>query len=150
MKRCCGKWGQKLRNHGFKCTIPREAILEVLNATDDHLSPEDIYLKVHETYPNIGLTTVYRTLDMLEKLDLVIKLEFGDRRSRYELSEQVSHKAHHHHLICSKCGRIIDYSDFMEDEVDFLKKVEQELEKKHNFSIKKHVIHFYGTCDRCC
>jgi len=149
MKRDCGKWGFKLRNHGFKCTVSREIILEVLEATDEHLSPEEVYHKVYKEYPNIGLTTVYRTLELLVNLGIVVRFEFGDGKSRYELSENYSHKNHHHHLICSICGTILDYSDFMDDEINYLNKIEKELEKKHNFEINNHLIHFYGKCSKC-
>ena len=96
MRRNCGKWGHSLRNHGFRSTITREIILETLESTTEHLSPEDIYNKVKITCPTIGLATVYRTLEILIELGLVHKLDFGEGRKRYELSEKISSKTHHH------------------------------------------------------
>jgi Fur family ferric uptake transcriptional regulator len=149
MKRQCGRWGHRLRNHGFKCTPGRELILEVLEFYNEHLSPEEIFLKVQQEHPDIGLTTVYRTLDILVKSGMVIKLDFGDGKSRYELSENFNQKKHHHHLVCNSCGKIIDYSDFMNEEMEYLSKIEKALEKKHNFKIDTHVIQFYGKCLAC-
>jgi Fur family transcriptional regulator, ferric uptake regulator len=149
MKRHCGMWGHKLRNHGFKCTPGREMILEVLESTNEHLSPEEIFSKAQKSCPELGLTTVYRTLEMLINLGMVIKLDIGDGKSRYELSESVNQKKHHHHLVCNGCGKIIDYSDFMNEEMEYLSKIEKALEKKHNFKINNHVIQFYGKCITC-
>ena len=146
MKRHCGMWGHKLRNHGFKCTPGREQILEFLENNEGHLSPEEIFEGVKKECSDIGLATVYRTLDILVKIGIVVKLEFGDGKSRYELSEKHSNKEHHHHLVCRGCGKIIDYSDFMDEEIEFLHKIEKQLGEKHNFKIENHTIQFYGRC----
>lgn len=149
MKRRCGMWGHKLRHHGFKCTPGRELILEVLSSTNEHLTPEEIYNEVKKSHPEIGLVTVYRTLELLVKSGILIKLDFGDGRSRYELSENYGHKNHHHHLVCKNCGRIIDYSDFLSEEIEFLSKIEKKLEEKYNFKIDGHFIKFDGICKNC-
>ena len=77
----------RVRGCGFRMTMGREAVLDVLSRTEDHLSAEDIYMRVHETYPAIGLTSVYRTLDMLVNIGLVYKFDFGDGRARFEIAE---------------------------------------------------------------
>ena len=83
-----GWYHGKFMSMGYRITIPREAILEVLSSTTAHLSAEDIYLEIHKKYPNVGLTTVYRTLELLGQMGLVQKFDFGDKRGRYELCEQ--------------------------------------------------------------
>ena len=113
------------------------------------LSAEDIYLAVHKFYSNIGLTTVYRNLEMLVNIGMVVKFDFGEGRSKYELSEQYNGKGHHHHLVCKKCFRVIDYSDFMQDEVKFLKSTVKGLSEKYNFNITDHLIQFLGICEKC-
>lgn len=143
------EWANKFRCHGHKFTIPREAIIETLSSTDEHLSIEDIYMDVHKKYQGIGLTTVYRTLDILVNMGLVYKFDFGDGRSRFELIEEASKKEHHHHLICKSCGTIINYTDYVDDEIEFLKKAEKGLSKKYNFKIMGHLIQFYGLCKDC-
>jgi len=142
-------WHGEFRGCGYRITIPRQIILQVLDESKEHLSAEDIYLKVHHIYPAIGLTTVYRTLELLVNMGLIFKFDFGDGRARYELARGTKETSHHHHLICTKCGRIIDYTDFVDEELELLKKTEKELSKKYNFEIKNHTIQFYGLCDKC-
>ena len=142
-------WHGKFRGHGYRITVPRQAILEVLNKTSEHLSAEDIYMEVHKTHPNIGLTTIYRTLELLVHMGLVFKFDFGDGRARYELSEGPKGTRHHHHLVCTKCGRVIDYTDFIDDEIELLSRTEKGLSKKFKFKINNHLIQFYGLCDKC-
>lgn len=149
MRRKCGKWGNSLRKHGYRSTIAREKILETLEYTTKHLSTEDILNMIKIHYSSIGLTTVYRTLEILVNLGLVNKFDFGDGRSRYELSENITTKTHHHHLVCTSCGKIIDYSDFLNEEIEFLNKIEKKLGKKYDFKIEDHFIRFTGLCTVC-
>jgi len=142
-------WKGKFKGCGYKITIGREAILEVLSKANRHLSAEDIYMKVHALYPAVGLTTVYRTLEILERVGLVYKFDFGDGRARFELAEGEKGENHHHHLVCVNCNRVIDYADFIDQEVKFLKETEKELSKKYRFRITNHLIQFYGVCEKC-
>jgi Fur family ferric uptake transcriptional regulator len=139
----------KFRGCGYRLTVPRQAILDVLSKTTKHLSAEDIYLEVHKVYPAIGLTTVYRTLELLVQTGMVFKFDFGDGRARYELSEGPQRIGHHHHLVCTGCGRIVDYTDFINEEIELLKQTEKGLSKKYKFKITNHLIQFYGLCDKC-
>lgn len=139
----------KFRRCGYRLTIPRQAILDLLSNTTEHLSAEDIYMKVHKISPTIGLTTVYRTLELLVKAGLVMKFDFGDGRARFELMESPQSNGHHHHLVCTGCGRIIDYQDFIDDELELLKHTEKGLSKKYNFKITNHIMQFHGICDKC-
>jgi len=142
-------WHGKIKGYGYRLTVPRQAILDVLSKTSDHLSAEDIYLKVHKIHPAIGLTTVYRTLELLVQTGIIFKFDFGDRRARYELAEGPKAVGHHHHLVCTSCGRIIDYKDFIDEERELLKRTEKGLSKKYNFKITNHLIQFYGLCNTC-
>ncbi len=149
--RGCGRhqWHGEFHGCGYRMTRPREAILDVLGKTKDHLSAEDIYLAVHRFYPNIGLTTVYRNLELLVEMGMVVKFEFGQGKAKYELADQYGNKGHHHHLVCLKCSRIIDYSEFMDDELQFLERAQKGLSEKYDFEIKDHVIQFQGYCTQC-
>jgi len=138
-----------MRGFGYRMTVGREAILDILSRADEHLSAEEIYMRVHRTYPAIGLTSVYRTLDTLVALGLVYKFDFGDGRARYELADEIKGKAHHHHLVCTRCGKIIEYTDFVDEELALLRKTEATLSRKHKFKIKNHLIQFYGLCQNC-
>ena len=145
----CHKWGKKLTGSGYRLTAGREAIINVLSKTDKHLSAEDIYMLLHPNHPNIGLTTIYRTLELLKQTGIISKFEFGHGRAKYELSEEYGNKKHHHHLICKKCREIIDYSDFFDAEVDYVKQAEKGLKRKFGYNIDSHLIRFYGICPSC-
>ena len=147
--RDCHRWGQRLKGREYRLTFKREAIINVLSGTDEHPSAEDIYMKVHTIYSSIGLTTIYRTLDILKQMGIVSKFEFGQGKARYELSDEFGNKKHHHHLICKSCGKIIDYFDFIDDEKEFIKKTEKGLKENYNFEITEHLIRFYGVCSEC-
>lgn len=141
-------WHVKLRTWGYRVTVPREAVIELLNWSKKHPSADDIYFTVHRTYPTIGLTTVYRTLELLEQMGIIRKLVFGDGRSRYEISDGPRWR-YHQHLFCTKCGRVTDYMDFATEEDKLLKKIAAVLSKKYKFKIKAHQLHFYGVCKKC-
>jgi len=142
-------WHGKFRGCGYRITLGRQAILDVLSKANKHLSAEDIYMKVHPKYPNIGLTTIYRTLDILANVGLLYKFDFGDGRARYELAEGPKGAYHHHHLICTGCKRVIDYTDFIDEEIELLNQTENGLSKKYDFKITNHLIQFYGLCKEC-
>ena len=142
-------WHGHIRGYGYRMTVQREAVLEVMTKSREHLSAEDIYHQLHKIYPNIGLTTIYRTLELLVDTGLVYKFDFGDGRARYEISEGPDSHDHHHHLVCTCCGRIINYTDFIDKEIELLKETEKGLSKKFNFKITNHLIQFYGLCEKC-
>ena len=142
------KWRHRFKGHVSRWTVPRETILELLNRSSKHMSAKEIYASLYKMYPGIGLTTVYRTLDLLVRMGFINKLTFGDGPSRYEFKSEKKEK-HHHHLLCKNCGRIIDYSDFINEELELVKKTEETLAKKHNFKVLDHNIEFYGLCEKC-
>ncbi|MBN2206069.1 MAG: transcriptional repressor [Candidatus Aminicenantes bacterium] len=128
--------------------MPREVILDVLSRASRHMSAKEIYASLYAACPGTGLTTVYRTLELLQRLGFVRKFDAGDGQSRYELRGEGT-QDHHHHLICTRCGKIIDFRDFIEEELELVKKTEDALAKKHNFQILDHNIEFLGLCDKC-
>ncbi len=143
----CKAWQGQIKDAGYRLTIPRQVILDVLANNTGHLSAEDIYLKVHKIYPQIGLTTIYRTLDLLVSVGVVLKSDFGDGRARFEI--KIKDKTHHHHLICTKCSRVIDYTDFIDKELKLLAETKKGLSEKFDFEITGHLIQFYGVCKDC-
>jgi Fur family ferric uptake transcriptional regulator len=149
-KRCGSQWWHgKVKDCGYRITAGREAIIDTLAATHDHLSAEDVYSRIHARFPNVGLTTIYRTLDMLAQAGLVSRFDFGDGKSRYELTQGPKGEHHHHHLVCTECKRVIDYTDFIDDELELLRRTEKGLSQKYNFRIDNHMIQFYGVCKDC-
>ena len=142
------KWKQRFKGNGFRWTITRKAILDLLSKTSKHMSAQEIYDSLLKLYPGIGLSTVYRTLDLLSRMGLVNKLNIGEGKSRYEYRPG-EESEHHHHLICTKCGRIIDYSDFLDEEFHLIRKIEKNLARKNDFVVKDYNIDFYGLCKNC-
>ncbi|AEF17178.1 MULTISPECIES: Fur family transcriptional regulator [Thermoanaerobacterium] len=133
---------ENLKQKGFKLTTQRRAILDVIiENREKHLSSEEIYDLVKEKYPEIGLATVYRTLQLFDEMGIIYKLNFDDGRSRYELYHNEDHQ--HHHLICLKCGSVIEM------EGDLLENLEEAIENTKNFQIIDHNVKFFGYCSKC-
>ncbi len=134
---------KQLHSSSYKLTPQREATVRVLlEHEEDHLSAEDVYLLVKEKSPEIGLATVYRTLELLTELKVVDKINFGDGVSRYDLrKEGATH--FHHHLVCIECGSVEEIQE------DLLEDVETIVEERWNFIIKDHRLTFHGICRNC-
>lgn len=134
---------QQLQSQEYKLTPQREATVRVLlENEDDHLSAEDVFMLVKDKAPEIGLATVYRTLELLSELHIVEKLNFGDGVARYDLRNDSNHH-HHHHLICVQCGSMDEIKD------DWLGPLEERLEREFNFKVIDHRLDFQGICQRC-
>lgn len=134
---------QQLQSQQYKLTPQREATVRVLlENEDDHLSAEDVYMLVKDKAPEIGLATVYRTLELLSELHIVEKLNFGDGVARYDLRNDSNHH-HHHHLICVQCGSVDEIKD------DWLGPLEERLAREFNFQVLDHRLDFQGICHRC-
>ncbi|MFC2165440.1 Fur family transcriptional regulator [Acidobacteriota bacterium] len=136
------------KGHFHRWTAPREAILQLLSGSSKHMSAKEVYAAIHRHDPGVGLTTVYRTLGLLHEMGLIHKFAAGDGHRRYEFAADET-KEHHHHLICTNCGKIIDYSEFVDEELALVKKIEDKLSKKYNFEISDHNIEFLGLCPKC-
>lgn len=134
---------KRLHSKSYKLTPQREATLRVLlEREEDHLSAEEVFLLVKEKAPEIGLATVYRTLELLSELEIVDKINFGDGVSRFDLrKEGVEH--FHHHLVCIECGLVEEIIE------DLLGDVEKIVEEKWGFEVKDHRLTFHGVCKQC-
>src|SRR5699024_2816998 len=134
---------KELQSKGYKLTPQREATLKVLiEREEDHLSAEEVFFLVKEKAPEIGLATVYRTLELLCELKIVDKINFGDGVSRYDLrKEGIDH--FHHHLVCMECGSVEEVIE------DLLGDVEKIIESDWGFQVKDHRLTFHGICRQC-
>jgi Fur family ferric uptake transcriptional regulator len=140
--------GQGMRGICPRWTMPRDAILSFLQKTKEHVSAKDVFQELQRSFPGLGLTTVYRTLDLLIRAGIVTRIYAGDGQYRYEHAAG-GEKGHHHHLICTSCGRIQDYRDFEEEELELVTKTEAKLSRKFGFEIGGHNIEFLGICATC-
>jgi len=132
------------RFQGYKFTPQRRLVLEVfLENEADHLSAEEVYQLAREKDREIGIATIYRTLDLLVEVGILHKSDFGDGRRRYELSQEGQEDHHHHHLICLQCRQI------QEVEEDLLNQLEGLVERDKGFLIVDHRVQFFGYCREC-
>ncbi|MEG2893676.1 MAG: Fur family transcriptional regulator [Clostridium sp.] len=137
------KLKEQMRLQGYKLTPQRRAVLDVIIENEGkHLSTEEVYDIVKIECPEIGLATVYRTLQLLEKIGVICKLNFDDGCNRYELVHE-SETHQHHHLICKKCGSVEEVEDILLDSL------EEQVETKYSFTITNHEVKFYGLCSQC-
>ncbi|MFH1415383.1 MAG: transcriptional repressor [Elusimicrobiota bacterium] len=134
--RCVGRW-----------TVPRQAVIDAFIKNRGHLAAEEVFMYIKKTYPGIGIATVYRNLEFLREKGLINRFQFNTDKAYYELNDD--EREHHHHLICTSCGKVLDYSEFIERELDLMNDLEKELSAKHNFQISSHQLHFYGICSKC-
>ena len=127
----------KLKEAGLKVTHSRCKILELFQKSpDEHYTADKLKDILTENGETIGLATVYRVLTQLEMADLIQKNNFHENHSAYELK-----KSHHDHLICTRCGNIIEFVN--ED----LEKLQEHISKKYNFSLESHVMTLFGNCN---
>lgn len=136
-----------LKKNGLKVTTQRITILEVLQSKPDrHLTAEEIYDCVKEKYPDIGLATIYRTIQVLSDLKLIEKLNLDDGYIRYEIGkangqDNTAHR--HHHLICLGCGSVLSFED------DLLETLEARIKESMDFDVINHEVKLFGYCSQC-
>ncbi|HUS12963.1 MAG TPA: transcriptional repressor, partial [Pyrinomonadaceae bacterium] len=129
-----------IQKKGLKRTSQRDLILDMFLRTEAHLSSEDLYRLVRQEDPSIGQTTVYRTLKLLAEAGLAREVRFGDGVTHYE--HNYKHQ-HHDHMICSECGRIIE---FFSAELEAL---QDAMAAKHRFQVSEHLLRIIGVCAEC-
>lgn len=135
-----------LKAKGLKVTNQRIGILEVLaDSQGQHLTAEEIYELVKAEYPEIGLATVYRTVQLLLELHLIDSINLNDGLVRYEIGqvEPGEGRHHHHHLICLECGKVLSFED------DLLEGLESRLLADLSFQVVDHEVKFFGYCSKC-
>ena len=130
---------ETLRKQGYRLTPQRLMILSAIHGSDQHISAEEIYAQVCARYPNVNISTVYRTLELLKELGLVTETDLGGGKFRYHSVE----KGHHHHLICRKCGRVFELDE------NVLKPVEGTIIRKYGFKADLSHLAVFGNCVVC-
>ncbi len=135
------KFKDILKYNSLKFTKQREVVLKTMYNNDEHFSPESLYMLIKKTYPklNVGIATVYRTLNLLEDSNIVTSLSFGSSGKKFELGN----KPHHDHMICKMCDEIIEFED------NAIEKRQEEIAKKYGFKLTSHLMQLYGICKKC-
>jgi Fur family ferric uptake transcriptional regulator len=125
---------------GLRSTRQRDIILDFFLATHQHVSVEELYLKIKATHPNIGNATVYRTLKLFVEAGLAREILLHDGQTRYE---HFMCGEHHDHLVCTGCSAIIEFEN------ETIEKLQDEIAARHGFLIKSHKLEIYGLCASC-
>ncbi len=129
----------ELSHQGYRMTPQRMMIVSAIENSENHISAEDIYAQVVAKYPNVNISTVYRTLELLEQIGLVTKTEMGVGRVMYHPID----KAHHHHLICRECGNIVDLDESV------LSPLKEALLRDYQFIAELRHLGILGLCANC-
>ena len=127
-----------LEKHNLKHTRQREAILEVFLGVTGHITGEELYERVKQKHANIGYTTVYRTMKLLCEAGLAAERNFEDGVTRYEVPHE-----HHDHLICTRCGRIVEF------ECRMIESAQDRIAAEYGFDLLRHKHELYGHCPSC-
>ncbi|MFT5838886.1 MAG: Fur family ferric uptake transcriptional regulator [Flavobacteriales bacterium] len=128
---------KELKKAGLKVTLPRLKILEILQLPENqHISAEDVYKILIENDEDIGLATVYRVLNQFDDAGILNRHHFEGGKSVFE----ISHKNHHDHLVCLKCGKVVEFED------DVIEKRQDEVAERHNMKLTHHSLYLYGEC----
>lgn len=131
---------ETLHKEGLRYTKPRQAIWNELRSSDEHRDADEILFSLRKRGLKISRATVYRTIDVLVKYNMIDKLDIGDGRSRYEYNDKY---LQHDHLICTDCGKIIEFHN---------KKVEElqnKIATQHKFQLLHHNFQLFGFCEDC-
>ena len=134
-------FGRYLREQGLPVTHQREAVAEVVFATQEHLSVDDLEGRLRERGERIGKATIYRTLDLLVRSRLVEEHDFGEGFKRYE--HRLSRQPVHEHLVCLECGKVIEFQS------PEILGVETRIRTEHGFVPARHRLEVYGLCREC-
>ena len=140
MRLTASKINSILRQRGYRLTSQRRAVVNTIAGTHNHLTPAAIYKRVKREYPGIGLVTIYRNLEILAELGLICEVHAGGSCRSYLMRKPLEH---HHHLICSECGRVVDFTDCD------LGELEQRLSQETGFKMEGHLLEFIGCCPDC-
>lgn len=133
-------FNQFAAKRGLRSTRQRDLILDVFLSSHEHLSVEELYLKVKASNPNLGQATVYRTLKLFVEAGLAREMKLSDGQTRYE---HAMAGEHHDHLICSRCAKIVEFED------ETIERLQNEIAVRHGFSITSHRLDLYGLCPSC-
>lgn len=132
-------WHAYLRKKGLKTTQQREAIVDVFLRTQGHVALEDLLARARKRHPKVGLATVYRTVKLLEEAGLVASQHFQSGQTLYEVAEG---RAHHDHLICERCGFIIEF------ESDEIEQIQLRTAQRMGFNVTRHRHELFGLCEK--
>ncbi|MBF0379224.1 MAG: transcriptional repressor [Desulfamplus sp.] len=130
---------KKLKDNGHKITPQRIGVIKIMAGSEGHPSVEKVYEQLQNEFPTMSLATVYRTVLLIKSLGEALELGFPDGSNRYDANKPYPHP----HVICVKCGKIID------PDISSLQDMQQEIADETGFKILTHRLDFFGICSDC-
>jgi Fe2+ or Zn2+ uptake regulation protein len=127
-----------LRAAGTRITSPRRAVIEAFVAADGHVTADDLATAVEAAHAGVNRSTVYRTLDALERLGVIAHVHLGHGRAVYHLADDI-----HPHLVCDDCGAVIEVANTLFEDLA------GDLEARYGFAIRPHHFAVLGRCRQC-
>jgi Fur family ferric uptake transcriptional regulator len=128
------------RRRGVRWTSQRQAILEILAASEEHITADELHRQVVAHDRTVSAATVYRTVNLLVELGVVSKGDFGASSASFEWKLT---KRHHDHLVCMACGTITEFQNGR------IEKLQDEIAKEHGFALSHHRLDLFGLCPAC-
>jgi Fur family ferric uptake transcriptional regulator len=129
-----------MAERGLKSTRQRALIVDTFFQAGGHVSVEDVWSRVRKLDARVSVATVYRTMKLLAESGLAHARNFGDGQTRYEAAIG---REHHDHLICTNCGKIIEFEN------DRIEHMQETVAKRHGFKVTSHKMELYGLCRDC-
>jgi Fur family ferric uptake transcriptional regulator len=133
-----------LSDRGYRLTTPRRQVLDVLTASAAPLTAAEIHQRLDDR--RINLASVYRTIALLSRVDVLRATDSIGLKQRFELADAAGD--HHHHLICQRCGRIEDLEE-CPLEATALRAVNRRLRRSRRFRVMQHELRLIGACRDC-
>ena len=130
-----------LLRHGLKASRQRETIADVFFRASGHLRVDELLQEVRQIDPRVSQATVYRTMKLLTDCGLAAARNFSDGQTRYERSDASGE--HHDHLICTSCGKIVEFVD------ERIEELQERVAVSHGFRVTHHKMELYGLCESC-
>ena len=132
-------WRDYLRKKGLKTTQQREAIVDAFLRSSGHVALEELLARARRTHPGVGLATVYRSVKLLEEAGLAASRQFESGHTLYEATQG---RSHHDHLICQRCGFIVEF------ESDEIERLQESAARKMGFNVLRHRHELFGLCEK--
>lgn len=131
---------EKSRQDGLRLTAQREIVVEAFFAAGKHITADELHAAIRKTHPEIGFATVHRNLKLLCKYGLAGEMKIGNGKALYEARLG---RAHHDHLVCVNCGRIIEVHD------EKIERLQEKLAARESFRPQHHRLEIFGRCKDC-
>ena len=134
-------WREFVGGRGLNASKARDAVVAIFLDTKEHIDLQTLYMLARKRHPGVGFATVYRTMKLLEEAGIAHARHFGDAKET--LYEVAAGRSHHDHLICERCGQIVE---FVSPEVE---KAQDQIAARHGFTLSRHRHELYGVCPDC-